>query len=201
MVSLNKKAVHGAAWTFLGYGASQGLRFAGNLILTRLLIPEYFGLMSLINTFVIGLVLFSDIGIGPSIIQNKRGNDPDFINTAWTIQTIRGFGLWICSALIAWPIASFYDDSRLLLLIPVVGTTTVIQGFNSASMHLMKKSLDLRKLTIFEFVAQAISLACMVIWAWFSPTVWALVGGWIPTSFCSWTRMEQIEMMTGKSRF
>lgn len=177
MVSLNKKAVHGAAWTFLGYGASQGLRFAGNLILTRLLIPEYFGLMSLINTFVIGLVLFSDIGIGPSIIQNKRGNDPDFINTAWTIQTIRGFGLWICSALIAWPIASFYDDSRLLLLIPVVGTTTVIQGFNSASMHLMKKSLDLRKLTIFEFVAQAISLACMVIWAWFSPTVWALVGG------------------------
>ncbi|MGF1512524.1 MAG: oligosaccharide flippase family protein [Elainellaceae cyanobacterium] len=177
MVSLKKKAIHGAAWTFIGYGASQGLRFAGNIVLTRLLIPEYFGLMSLINTFVIGLVLFSDVGIGPSIIQNKRGNDTDFINTAWTIQVIRGFGLWICSLLIAWPVASFYEDNRLLWLIPVVSLTTIIQGFYSVSLHLMKKSLNLGKLTVFEFITQTISLSVMISWALISPNVWALVGG------------------------
>ncbi len=177
MVSLEKKAIHGAAWTFIGYGASQGLRFAGNIILTRLLVPEYFGLMSLINTFVIGLVLFSDIGIGPSIIQNKRGDDIVFVNTAWTIQAIRGFGLWACSLIIAWPVASFYEDDRLLWLIPVVSLTTIIQGFYSASLHVLKKRLDFGKITVFEFVAQAISLSVMVAWALISPTVWALVGG------------------------
>ncbi|MGF1537298.1 MAG: oligosaccharide flippase family protein [Elainellaceae cyanobacterium] len=177
MVSLKKKAIQGAAWTFIGYGASQGLRFAGNLILTRLLIPEYFGLMSLINTFILGLLLFSDLGIGPSLIQNKRGDDIDFINTAWTIQVIRGLGLWICGLIITWPLASFYEDSRLLWLIPIVSITTIIQGFNSASIELMKKSLNLGKLTIFEFISQAISLSVIVTWALISPTVWALVGG------------------------
>ncbi|MGB3615663.1 MAG: oligosaccharide flippase family protein [Elainellaceae cyanobacterium] len=177
MVSLEKKAINGAAWTFAGYGASQGLRFASNVILTRLLIPEYFGLMSLINTFIMGLVLFSDIGIGPSIIQNKRGNDIDFVNTAWTIQVVRGFGLWICSLIITWPVAAFYEDNRLLWLIPVSSLTTIIQGFNSVSLALMKKSLNLGKLTVFEFISQVISTAVMIVWALISPTVWALVGG------------------------
>jgi len=177
MVSLEKKAINGAAWTFAGYGASQGLRFVSNIILTRLLVPEYFGLMSLINTFIMGLVLFSDIGIGPSIIQNKRGNDVDFINTAWTIQVIRGFGLWICSLVITWPVSNFYEDNRLLWLIPIVSLTTIIQGFNSVSLPLMKKNLDLKKLTVFEFISQAISIVVMISWALISPTVWALVGG------------------------
>lgn len=38
--------------------------------------------MALVHIFVIGLNLFSDVGIGLSIIQNKRGDEPDFINTA-----------------------------------------------------------------------------------------------------------------------
>src|SRR5687767_10200117 len=62
----------GSAWSLAAYGGSQLLRFAGNLILTRLLVPEAFGLMALINALLQGLQLFSDIGIGPSIIQSAR---------------------------------------------------------------------------------------------------------------------------------
>jgi hypothetical protein len=76
--SLKKKAIRGTAWTLFGYGGSQALRLVSNLILTRLLVPEVFGLMALVQTFQIGLTLFSDIGIAPSIIQNKRGEDPTF---------------------------------------------------------------------------------------------------------------------------
>lgn len=70
--------------------AQQLIRLGSNLILTRLLFPEAFGLMALVQTFMTGLAMFSDIGIGPSIIQNRRGEDPDFLNTAWTIQIGRG---------------------------------------------------------------------------------------------------------------
>jgi len=41
MSSLKKLAIRGAIWTFAGYGTSQILRFANNLILTRLLVPEF----------------------------------------------------------------------------------------------------------------------------------------------------------------
>ncbi len=91
MSSLQKKAIGASVWVIIGYGSSQCLRLISNLILTRLLVPELFGLMALVNTFIIGLNLFSDVGIRPSIIRSERGEDPLFLNTAWTLQVIRGF--------------------------------------------------------------------------------------------------------------
>ena len=82
MSSGKKLAIKGAAWTIASYGSSQIVRFASNLILTRLLLPELFGLVGLAYVFIVGINLFSDIGLGPSIIQNKRGEDPQFLNTA-----------------------------------------------------------------------------------------------------------------------
>lgn len=177
MSKLKNLAIRGTIWTFLGYGTSQILRFVSNLLLTRLLIPEFFGLMALVYTFITGLTLFSDIGIGPSIIQNKRGDDPDFLNTAWTLQVIRGFGLWLACLVIAWPVATLYNDSRLLWLIPLVGLTTVVQGLNSTHLFTLNRRLDLAKLTILDLGVQVIALVVMVGWAWFNPTIWALVVG------------------------
>ncbi len=54
MSSLKKLAIKGTIWTLVGYGSSQILRLLSNLILTRLLVPELFGLMALVNTFIIG---------------------------------------------------------------------------------------------------------------------------------------------------
>ena len=176
-VSLKKLAIRGAAWTILGYGTSQILRLGGNLVLTRLLVPELFGLMALVQVFITGLALFSDIGIRPSIIQNKRGDDPDFLNTAWTIQVIRGFGLWFGCLLIAWPVAKFYGEPRLLWLIPIVGLNTIISGFNSTSLASLSRHMEVGKLIRFELGIQIISLSVLIAWAWLSPTIWALVGG------------------------
>jgi O-antigen/teichoic acid export membrane protein len=176
MASLKSLAVRGTVWTLIGYGVSQGLRFASNLILTRLLFPDLFGLMALINTFIMGLHLFSDLGIGPSIIQNSRGDDPKFLNTAWTLQIIRGLGLWLCCWVIAWPLASIYHNADLLWLIPVIGLTTVLDGLMSTSLASLSRSLDIGKITRFEFIIQLISTVVMLVWAYFSPTIWALVG-------------------------
>ena len=71
MASVKKLAVRGAIWTIGGYGISQVVRFGTNLILTRLLVPEYFGLMAVVNTLRAGIDLFSDLGISQSIVNNK----------------------------------------------------------------------------------------------------------------------------------
>lgn len=177
MTSLKKLAIRGTVWTIASYGASQLLRLGSNLILTRLLFPKLFGLMALINIFIVGLHLFSDIGVGPSIIQNKRGDDPVFLNTAWTLQVIRGFCLWFCCVLIAWPIAKFYGEPQLLWLVPVVGLSTIITGFNSTTLFTLNREMALGQLAIFELGTQVIALVVMIVWAWFSPTIWALVFG------------------------
>ncbi|MFC6638676.1 oligosaccharide flippase family protein [Sulfitobacter sediminilitoris] len=73
---LMARVARSASWIVLGYGASQAIRLASNLILTRLLFPEAFGLMALVGVVTVGLTLFSDVGIAPSIAQSKRGMTP-----------------------------------------------------------------------------------------------------------------------------
>jgi O-antigen/teichoic acid export membrane protein len=180
--SIKKQAVRGTVWTIIGYGGSQGLRFVGNLILTRLLVPELFGLMALVNTFRTGLSLFSDIGIRPSIIRSQRSSDPDFLNTAWTLQMLRGCWIWLGCWLIAWPVSQFYEDSRLLWLLPLMGVTALIAGFNSTSLATLNRKLQIGKLTQVEFGVQALGLTIMIVWAFFNPTIWALVVGGILSS-------------------
>ena len=182
--TLKKKAVNGAVWTIVGYGFSQSLRLGSNLVLTRLLVPDLFGLMALVNVFITGLALFSDVGINPSIIRSKRGDDPVFLNTAWTIQVVRGFGLWLGCTIIAFPVSRFYEEPRLLWLIPIVGFNTILDGFNSTSIASLSRHMEISKLTLFELTGQIISVVAIVTWAWFSPTIWALVGGTAINSCC-----------------
>ena len=177
MSSVKQLAVRGAVWTIASYGLSQVLRLGSNLILTRLLVPEMFGLMSLVYVFITALHLFSDLGIGTSLIQNKRGEDPDFINTAWTLQVYRGLILWFCTLLLAWPLAQLYQQPQFLWLIPVVGFGTVISGFNSTSLFTLNRNMAIGKLAIFELSGQALGIAVMIAWAWLSPTIWAILMG------------------------
>jgi len=178
-----KQALSGSVWTLLGYGATQVIRLGSNLVLAHLLFPEAFGIMALVNVFIQGLHMFSDIGIGPSIIQNKRGHDPVFLDTAWTIQALRGLGLWIGFCLIAWPVSRFFCDGnehtahQLLWIMPVIGFSSVISGFNSTSVFSLNRSLKIGAITILEMVPQVLSVVATLIWAWIQPSVWALVGG------------------------
>jgi hypothetical protein len=61
----------------IGRTGSQALRLLSNLILTRLLFPEAFGLMAIVTAVMTGLQLFSDLGVGPSVIQNESGEEAD----------------------------------------------------------------------------------------------------------------------------
>lgn len=182
--TLKQQAIVNTAWTIFGYGTSQILRLGSNLILTRLLIPELFGLMALVNVFIVGINLFSDLGIQPSIIQNKRGDETIFLNTAWTIQVIRGFGIWVGCLLIAFPVAQFYEEPRLRWLIPIVGLNSIISGFNSTSIASLSRHMAVGKIIRFELGTQIVSLVALITWAFLSPTIWALVGGSLISVTC-----------------
>src|SRR5437660_797361 len=81
--AVKKAAVNGAVWTLAGHVATQGARFGFNLVLTRLLAPRFFGIMALVDLFIQGLHMFSDLGLRQCVVQSKRGDDPAFLDTAW----------------------------------------------------------------------------------------------------------------------
>lgn len=173
--SLSARVMRSSALTVGGFGASQVIRLASNLMLTRLLFPEAFGMMAIILVFMQGLAMFSDVGVSPAIMQSKRGDDPDFLNTAWTIQVMRGIGLWIFACAAAWPMAWLYGEQQLLWLLPVASLNLVIMGFNPTRLDTANRHLLLGRVTMIDIVTQLSGIISAVFLAWLTGSVWSLV--------------------------
>jgi O-antigen/teichoic acid export membrane protein len=175
--ALESKAIRATFWTVMDYGCSMVLRIVNSLILTRLLMPEHFGLMTLVSTLVVGISLLSDVGLTPNIIQNPRGDDPAFLNTAWTLQVLRGLGIFIITWIFAWPVSWFYHEPRLVWLLPALGFNILVSGFYSTNLLSLSRHMGVRRLFFLDISNQLVSLLVTAFCAWIHPSVWALVIG------------------------
>jgi O-antigen/teichoic acid export membrane protein len=188
--ALQRKALAGSAWTLGGFGAAQTLRLGGNLILTRLLVPEAFGLMALVSIVVQGVEMFSDVGVRGSIVHHARGAEPRFLNTAWTFKVLRGFVLWTLMSLLALPAADFYGAPELHFLVPAAAAKAILDGFASTSVFTLVRDVQPARRVIMDIGSAVVSLGVSVgIAVWVMPTVWALVAGGVAASItqCIWS--------------
>ena len=174
---LFRRALGGGMFVAGSYVFAQFARLLSNLVLTRLLYPEAFGVMALVMVVLVGLQMFSDVGIGPAISRSPRGDDPDFLNTAWTLNVFRGAFLWLLTCVLAWPAAWFYAVPELALMLPLAGLTLLIGGFNPTRIDTANRHLLLVRVTLMDLAAQIFGIIVMVAYAFATGSIWALVVG------------------------
>lgn len=174
---LRGRSLRGAIFTLVEVAGANVLRLLGNLVLTRLLFPEAFGIMALVQVVMMGLKMFSEIGIRMSIIQNARGDDPLFLDTAWTMQVGRGICLWLVTWALAAPLAAFYEIPLLAELLPVAGLAALFQGLTSTRLATANRHLLLGRVTALGLLSQVAGLGATIALAWAMQSVWALVLG------------------------
>lgn len=186
--ALKGRVLRAGKWTLGSTLAAMLLRLATNVVLARLLFPDAFGLMSVVTMLITAMGLFSDIGIGRSVIQSRNGGGPEFLDTAWTVQVIRGFGLGFgCIALALldmlaihlglFKTGTVYADPRLAWLMIGFAVTPMIQGFDSIKIIQAKRQMSLHTITKIELAGQFASAVAMVFVAFTFRTVWTLVVG------------------------
>lgn len=179
----SKLGILGAAgWVTIAFILQQVVRLGSSILLAWLLAPALLGTMLLINTLRTGVELLSDVGIGQSIVNDPRGNEPAFYNTAWTIQIIRGIILTIFALGLSIPVAEMYDNPALKYLLPVVAPIFIIAGLMSPSRFLLQKRMEVRKLATFDLILAVVAAAVQIGLAVYSPTIWALVLGLLITT-------------------
>lgn len=185
------RALRGSGVVILGFGGTQAIRFGSNLILTRLLFPEAFGLMAIVAVVLAGLGMFSDIGIGPSIMRSPRGDEPLFLDTAWALQIVRGIALWIFTFLIAVPLGNFYNEPSLIWLLPFAGVSVLFESLRSTRLETENRHLRMNRVTVVELWAQVVGVAVGVTLAAIFREAWALPAASVMTSAArcclSWT--------------
>lgn len=177
--SFGARARSGTLWIVAGFGLGQVLRLLGNVVLAAILFEEAFALMAIVTAVMMGLAMFSDIGLRPSVVQHPQGDDPSFLNTAWTLQVIRGVILFLIAAALAWPLSRLYGANdpkayELLYLIPIVALTSLLDGFQSAKVLTAVRHLKIKEVSKIEFVVGPFSVVVMLLLAWFTRSVYAL---------------------------
>ncbi|RYG22930.1 MAG: polysaccharide biosynthesis protein, partial [Burkholderiales bacterium] len=177
--SLGSRARSGSMWIIGGFGLGQVLRMVANVALAAILFEEVFALMAIVTAVMTGLAMFSDIGLRTNVVQHPRGDDPDFLNTAWTLQVIRGACLFLIALVLAAPLAAFYAANdphahELRYLIPIVALTSLISGFQSHKILSAARHLKIREVTTIEFIVVAFQVAAMLSLAWYLRSAYAL---------------------------
>lgn len=176
---------HGTLWTIIWWGLKLSLKFISNLLLTRLLTPEIFGIAAIGNTVISGITMLSDFGVKQSVIRSHR-NDSAFFQTAWTIQLARGLLLSLIIIILAKPVADFYKSDDLAVFLYIVAASNLAMGLNNIELMRDYKGATIGKIAKIDMFAAVIGLFAMCAWAWFSPTVIALaIGAVVSTIICA----------------
>jgi len=177
MVPERRNLLRSATWVAVPFISSQLIRLGSSVVIAWLLAPELLGMMLLINTLRTGAELLTDVGVGQSIVSQKRGGEPDFYNTAWTIQIIRGVALFLVALAVAPPIAKGYDDPQLLVLLPAMAPIFLLTGFTSPARFLLQKQLEVRTQSLFDLAMGIFGTLVQISLAWAMPNIWALILG------------------------
>ena len=191
--ALKSRMFKAAGWLIGSNVTGQLLRLISNLILTRLLLPEAFGLVAAVNTLYFGLVMFSDLGVWQSVIRSEHSEDPRFLGTAWSVQLLRGillFFIVLAIALVLHLGAGFgwfesgtvYADPRLPPMMVVFGLSALLQGFESMNLASAQRELLGLKLARLEIISQLSAMLVTITLAWLTRSVWSLLIGSVVSS-------------------
>jgi O-antigen/teichoic acid export membrane protein len=175
--SLKRRTILGAIWSMTGHGVGNLLRMAASLVITRLLFPEAMGIMTAVNAFLVGIQMLSDLGVLQAVVRSRRGDEPDFLNTAWTLNIVRGGILYVFALALTWPMSLFYHEPQLLGILPVSSLLVIIYAFRSPAFWTAERHLAIRKLVIMEFFVYLVQIATTITLAAIYRSVWALVLG------------------------
>src|SRR6185437_5337929 len=160
-----------AGWVIAPFVVVQIVRLITNIVLARLLAPEMFGMMLIVNTLRTGTELLSDIGIGQSVVRRKGAPDRAFLDVAWTLQLLRGSLLTLLALVFATPIARLYGHELRSILL-VVSSIFLLTGLQSPALFLMQRNMELRQRAAYDVMCTMVQCALTVALAYIMPSVW-----------------------------
>ena len=178
MASDRNRVLGGMAWKFAERISSQGVSFILSVILARLLMPEEYGLVAMINVFIVIANVFVTSGFAASLIQKKDADDDDFTTIFYctlTISLLLYAIIYICSP----AIARFYNMPELCLLTRVYAISLIITSYQTIQQAYISRHLLFKKTFVSTFVGTLLSGVVGVILAYNGAGVWALVAQYL----------------------
>jgi O-antigen/teichoic acid export membrane protein len=169
-----QKILGGLGWSMLSKLSRQLLQLIIIFILSRMLSPAEFGLMSMVTAFSMLAEIIRQMGMGAAVIR-ERNDDPKVLNTAFSFNIAVGVLVFILFYLAAPLMAAFYHEPSLTLLVRVFSTVYIIGSLNIVQEALLQKNMEFRRLFIMDLLSVIISGIIAIIMARSGWGVWSLI--------------------------
>jgi O-antigen/teichoic acid export membrane protein len=173
------RVANAATWAFLLRIAFKVLDFIRTVVLARLIAPDDFGLMG-IAMLVISLVqAFTSLGLSSALVQRKDELEPEYLNTAWTVEIIRGLSLGVLLLVSAPLVGVFFDAPEAASLTQLMAIGLMIGGFANVAVVAFDRNLEFQRRFMYRLVPNLADLIVSVGLALLLRNAWALAAGWV----------------------
>lgn len=156
-------------------GGTLVVRMLSSITLTRILVPDVFGLTGIISSIFFIVVMMTDLGFQSYVVRHERGDDARFKDVIWTIHVGRGAAIALACAgaapLLAWALAK----PQLTWPLMVASTSMLINGLSSLSLISALRSGMVRRLSLLDFWLTVFQTAVTVGLALWLRSVWAII--------------------------
>ena len=173
-MSLQKQMASGVVWSILQQLSVQLINFIVLLILSRVLMPEAFGLFAMLQVFIaIGTALM-DAGMTSSLIRKKDVTHQDY-STVFCINLLAAIVIYGIIFFVAPLISHLYTQPQLTPVLRVFAISFIIQALISVQATRLTKQMNFKLQLYFQLPASIIGALCGIWFALHGYGVWSLV--------------------------
>lgn len=174
--SILQKAIQGGKWMTVSTIFQKIFNFVTFIVLARLLLPADFGIIAVV-LLVAGLFdTLTTPGFERAITQ-RQGDISQYLNVVWTFNLLKSFLAFALIFLIAPFLAEFFKIPDYVWTIRLGGILVLITGLTNIGQLFFFKELDFKKVFLRDAGSQIAYFLTAVVWAFFNPTVLALLAG------------------------
>ena len=166
-----------------GHSRAVTLRIAQMAILARMLAPADFGLMAIVVSVMAFMQVFTDLGVSTAIIHYQEISQSQLSSLYWLNVTV---GLILMMLLMAAsPLLSgfLFHQPALQPILMLISVNFLFLAAGQQVRVMAEKALRFSVLAKVELLATLGGCVTAVVWAWYSPTVYALVAGVLVNGF------------------
>lgn len=174
--SIAHRTARGAGWIIAWRLATRNIGLINTLILVRLLQPEDFGLVAIASGFIMAADALSWIGVQDAVIREPKP-DRAMYDSAFTLSLLRGLLSSLVILALAWPIASFFNEDRLIWVLVALAGGMVISAGENIGIVDFRRDLHFHKEFQLQVWSRLVGVAVTIGTAFLWRTYWALVAG------------------------
>ncbi len=172
---LVSRTIRSGVWEIVINISGRILQLITLIILANLLEPRDFGLMGIVLVTLASLNRFSMLGINQALIQRKEDNIDSFLDTAWSMQLLRGVSIAAIIVLIAPGVAAFFNEPRVTELLRFVAISPLLLGIRNPGIVYFEKDLEFHKKFAYLFSGNVAEFVVALTVGVHTRSVWALV--------------------------